>query len=326
MLSVHTGTACDNRVGTNAATRGQPIVDWVVSVCAKLRLQRVRVLETRIKGSELLNFDATCDAKMQCFGGAQSNVSGVGVAHPIAFTPPPMPRPTRVILPGVPTHIIQRGHNRARCFFSDGDFEEYREILLEMSQRYQCSVHAYVLMTNHVHLLASALNSSGMSQMMQTIGGRYVRSVNLRQRRTGTLWEGRFRSSTIDSERYFLTCSRYIELNPVRARMVGDVHEYPWSSYRHNAYGENDAIVTSYSLYDALGVTPQLRRRAYRELFRQAIEPEFLDSIRDAAQRGAALGDAAFVQRMEMSARRPIARFAHGGDRRSPIHRLAASL
>src|SRR5690349_18789844 len=142
-----------------------------------------------------------------------------------------MPRPNRVILPGVPTHVIQRGHNRATCFFTQRDFAEYREVLLEASQRARCAIHAYVFMTNHVHLLMSSADSLGTSKMMQTIGRRYVRSVNIRRRRTGTLWEGRFKSSTIDSETYFLTCSRYIELNPVRARMVEDVDEYRWSSY-----------------------------------------------------------------------------------------------
>jgi putative transposase len=234
----------------------------------------------------------------------------------------PMPRPNRIILPGVPTHVIQRGHNRSTCFFSQRDFAEYREVLRETSQRCRCAIHAYVLMTNHVHLLVSTLDSLGVSRMMQMIGRRYVRAVNIRRRRTGTLWEGRFKSSIIDSERYFLTCSRYIELNPVRARMVDDVGTYQWSSYRHNAYGEHDSLVTSFSLYDALGASPQVRRKAYRALFRQAIEPESLDGIRSAVKRGAALGDSNFVQRLEKSAKRRVARFPHGGDRRSPIFEL----
>jgi putative transposase len=236
-----------------------------------------------------------------------------------------MPRPNRVILPGVPTHVIQRGHNRATCFFTQRDFAEYREVLLEASQRARCAIHAYVFMTNHVHLLVSSADSLGTSRMMQTIGRRYVRSVNIRRRRTGTLWEGRFKSSTIDSETYFLTCSRYIELNPVRARMVDDVDEYRWSSYRHNANGDHDDLVTPYSLYDALDSSPQLRRKAYRALFRDAIEPASLERIRTAAHRGTALGDADFVQQLETSARRPVARLSHGGDRRTPIFRLIAA-
>jgi putative transposase len=177
-------------------------------------------------------------------------------------------------------------------------------------------------MTNHVHLLISAEDSTGISRMMQTLGRRYVGSVNFRRRRTGTLWEGRFKSSVIDSERYFLTCSRYIELNPVRARMIDDVGEYRWSSYRHNARGEHDPLVTPYVLYDALGVSPQLRRKAYRELFRRSIEPTALDHIRDAAKRGAALGDTYFVERLEVATKRRVARFARGGDRRSTIFQL----
>ena len=199
-------------------------------------------------------------------------------------------------------------------------------MLLETSQRFQCAIHAYVLMTNHVHLLVSARDSLGPSRMMQTIGRRYVRSVNIRRRRTGTLWEGRFKSSTIDSERYFLTCSRYIELNPVRAQMVDDVGDYRWSSYRHNAHGEHDALITPYVLYEALDTSPPLRRRAYRALFRHAIEPTALDTIRHAARRGTALGDSRFVHKLETSAKRPIARYPHGGDRRSQIFRLVATI
>ena len=236
-----------------------------------------------------------------------------------------MPRPNRVILPGVPTHVIQRGHNRATCFFTLHDFAEYREVLLETSQRFLCAIHAYVLMTNHVHLLVSARDSLGISRMFQTIGRRYVRSVNIRRRRTGTLWEGRFKSSTIDSETYFLTCSRYIELNPVRARMVDDVGEYRWSSYRHNAYGDHDPLVTPYLLYDSLGASPQLRRKADRALFRDAIDPTSLDSIRAAAHRGTALGDSDFVQRMTATSKRAVARYPHGGDRKSSIFQLIAT-
>jgi len=235
-----------------------------------------------------------------------------------------MARPNRVILPGIPTHIVQRGHNRDACFFSSRDFDEYRQTLHETSERFQCSIHAYVLMTNHVHLLVTPRESTGISQMMQTLGGRYVRSVNLRRRRTGTLWEGRFKSCVIDCDRYFLACSRYIELNPVRARMVDDVGAYRWSSYRHNAHGEQDPLVTPYVLYDALGVSPQLRRRAYRDLFRQPIEVESLERIREAANRGAALGDPMFVERIEIATRRRVARFSLGGDRRSSIFKLIA--
>ena len=234
----------------------------------------------------------------------------------------PMTRPPRVILPGVPTHVIQRGHNRAPCFFSHRDFDEYRRILHETSERFRCAIHAYVLMTNHVHLLVSAAESTGVSRMMQTLGRRYVRSVNLRRSRTGTLWEGRFKSSVIDTEQYFLTCSRYIELNPIRAQMVDDVAAYRWSSYRHNAHGEHDPLVTPYVLYDALGGSPQLRRKAYRDLFRRSIDPAALDAIRDAGKRGTALGDAYFVERLEVKAKRRVARFARGGDRRSTIFQL----
>ena len=237
-----------------------------------------------------------------------------------------MARPNRIILPGVPAHLIQRGHNRACCFHSTRDFDEYRRVLLDASQRFRCAIHAYVLMTNHVHLLVSATDATGPSRMMQMVGRRYVQSVNLRRRRTGTLWEGRFKSSVINSERYLLTCSRYIELNPVRAGMVDGVGSYRWSSYRHNAHGEPDELITPHSLYDALGRSPQLRRRAYRALFVRAIDPASLEHIRQAGNRGTVLGDPQFVERLETLTRRRVARFAHGGDRKSAIFNSIAHL
>lgn len=237
-----------------------------------------------------------------------------------------MARPNRVILPGVPVHIIQRGHNRARCFYSTRDFEEYRQVLVEASQRFRCAIHAYVLMTNHVHLLVSGIDAAGPSRMMQMVGRRYVQSVNLRRRRTGTLWEGRFRSSVINSERYFLTCSRYIELNPVRAGIVDRVDQYRWSSYRHNAQGEPDELISPHSLYDALGRSSQLRREAYQALFAHRIDRESLDHIREAGKRGTVLGDANFVERLEALTRCRVARFPHGGDRKSSIFNSIAHL
>ncbi len=140
-----------------------------------------------------------------------------------------MPRKPRFTLPGVPQHIIQRGHNREPCFFSEQDYVRYKQDLKSACDKFHCHIHAYVLMTNHVHLLITPLTEFGISEVMQSLGRRYVRYINHEYKRSGTLWEGRFKASLIDSEAYLLTCMRYIELNPVRANMVKHTGEYRWS-------------------------------------------------------------------------------------------------
>ena len=198
-----------------------------------------------------------------------------------------MPHTSRLVLPGVPLHVIQRGNNRAAAFHSASDFQRYRETLYHASHRFRCAIHAYVLMTNHVHMLITPEDEAGPSRMMQLMGRKYVRYINTRIHRTGTLWEGRFRSALIDSERYFLACSRYIELNPVRAQMIPGADQYRWSSHRHNAFGEPDPLITPHALYCALDPTPEGRQAAYRSLFQTPIEMSTLESIRRATQRGA---------------------------------------
>jgi putative transposase len=201
-----------------------------------------------------------------------------------------MPRRPRHVVPGQPHHVIQRGNNRAVSFVSADDFATYRHILGEVSQRARCAIHTYVLMTNHVHLLITPEEEDGPASMMQMLGSRYVRYFNDRQMRTGTLWEGRFRSAPIDSERYFFACSRYIEMNPVRAVMSADPSKYRWSSFRCNAYGAVDSLVTPHDLYGALGGEPAVRQRAYRAMFEQSLEPELIDDIRRATKSGATIG------------------------------------
>jgi putative transposase len=200
-----------------------------------------------------------------------------------------MPHKPRLVLAGVPLHIVQRGNNRTTTFHSLDDFQRYREILQLTSGRFRCAIHAYVLMRNHVHLLITPEESDGPSRMMQLIGRKFVRYVNTRIHRTGTLWEGRFRSSLINSERYFLTCSRYIELNPVRAQMVQHADRYRWSSHHCNALGDLDPLITPHELYCALGTTPALRQTAYRSLFQTPLELSTLDRIRRATNRGASV-------------------------------------
>lgn len=236
-----------------------------------------------------------------------------------------MPRPPRLVIPGTSLHVIQRGNNRNITFRSPADYKRYRGILFEASRRAECAVHAYVLMPNHVHLLITPEHDDGPSRMMQAIGSKYVHYVNHRVPRTGTLWEGRYRSSLVDSERYLLTCSRYIELNPVRAQMTDDPGRYIWSSYLHNAYGVRDPLITPPVLYEALGTEPADRQAAYRALFEDALKPEMLAEIRQATNRGDLLGDDDFRQEVETSFRRRIPRRLHGGDRRSDAFRAFKS-
>jgi len=201
-----------------------------------------------------------------------------------------MPRPRRVILPSIPLHIIQRGNNRIPCFAAHNDYLVYLDMLRECAFDCGCAVHAYVLMSNHVHLLLSPNDENGVSTMMQRLGGRYVLYFNRRHARTGTLWEGRFRASVVHDERYLMICHRYIELNPVRACMVDAPADYPWSSHRANAFGRQDSLLTPHSLYTRLGKGPATRQAAYRHLFSEALSNETLDQLRQAGKSNRPLG------------------------------------
>ena len=228
-----------------------------------------------------------------------------------------MPRPPRLVIPGMPLHVIQRGNNRIATFRSPSYYMRYRDILLAASQRSRCAIHAYVLMPNHVHILLTPDDDEGPSSMMQLIGSRYVHYVNSRIPRTGTLWEGRYRSSVVNTDRYLLTCSRYMELNPVRAHMTGDPGQYLWSSYLRNACGVHDPLITPHDLYRRLGTGPGDQQSAYRALFDDPLKPEALDAIRQGARTGDVLGDDDFRQKVEVLLQRSLPRRHHGGDRRS---------
>jgi len=178
-----------------------------------------------------------------------------------------MPRPPRYPLGGVPQHVIQRGNNRQPAFFHQDDFRFYLDCLGEAAAKHSCEIHAYVLMTNHVHLLMTPCQVNGVAKVMQSLGRRYVRHINSTYQRSGTLWEGRYKASLVESEIYLLTCSRYIELNPVRANLVTDPAEYSWSSYQWYALGKSDPLITDHAVYLELGRTDEERRKAYRELF-----------------------------------------------------------
>lgn len=196
-----------------------------------------------------------------------------------------MPRLPRRVVPGLPLHITQRGVDRCPTFLSDDDFAFYRWALNEAQAEAQCAVHAYVLMTNHVHLLATPSDIGGPAKMMRSLGRRYVRYFNDRYRRTGTLWEGRYRSALVDSASYLISCSRYIELNPVRAGLTSEPIAYEWSSFRHNSGGEQDPLITEHPLYTALGATRAVRSAAYRAMFSSPLSSPAIATVR-AAQRG----------------------------------------
>lgn len=210
-----------------------------------------------------------------------------------------MARLPRLDLPGIPQHIVQRGNDRQPCFADAADYWRYRQEMREAALKHGCAVHAYVLMTNHVHLLLTADSPGGASRMMQAIGRRYVGAFNARYRRTGTLWEGRFKSALVDGDTYLLACHRYIELNPVRAGMVARPGEYRWSSHRCNASGEPDIGVTPHPRYLSLGIDADIRQAAYRALFEEALDPSDTNALRDHTHQNKALGNDRFRSRIE---------------------------
>lgn len=191
-----------------------------------------------------------------------------------------MPRTRRLILPDVPLHITQRGVNRCSTFLCDEDFTRYWWNLHDALPESGCELHAYALMSNHVHLLLTPRDLTGPAELFRRLGSRYVRYFNAMHRRTGTLWEGRFRSELVDSNVYFLACCRYIELNPVRAGMVADPAEYRWSSYRHNAERGRDLLLSEHPVSTDLGVSPAARRAAYRALVAQALPDSTISALR----------------------------------------------
>ena len=210
-----------------------------------------------------------------------------------------MPRRARIKIAGITQHLVQRGNNGARCFGADDDCRYYLHTLSKGAQRYNCAIHAYVLMPNHVHLLVTPKTEEGLSRMMRYLGSRYVKYFNNVYRRTGTLWEGRYKSSLVDSERYLLICYRFIELNPVRAGMVDSPAEYSWSSYAGHALGKNDEVLRDHQFYMALGDSKETRQAVYRDLFRYEIASDTVTCIRESVKCGNALGRERFKDEIE---------------------------
>jgi putative transposase len=210
-----------------------------------------------------------------------------------------MPRRPRIHLAGLPLHIVQRGHNRDACFFAEEDYHAYRHWLGEALEANACVLHAYVQMTNHVHLLLTPPAAEAVPQLVMSLGRRYVQYINKTYRRTGTLWDSRYKSSLVQADNYLLLCQRYIELNPVRAAMVDDPAHYRWSSYRANGLGQADSLLTPHPVYSALGGTEPQRLAAYRALFRPELDDDAISDIRMALDQGQALGDSRFLADIE---------------------------
>lgn len=210
-----------------------------------------------------------------------------------------MPRKGRFYLPGVPVHVVQRGNNRQAVFYDEQDYRAYLKWLEEGAARYGCPIHAYVLMTNHVHLMVTPADGEGIGRLLQYLGRHYVLYINHRYGRSGTLWEGRYKASLIQAQAYLLTCYRYIELNPVRAGLVRGPGQYRWSSYGYNALERDDRLVTPHGSYLALGRSRTERAENYKGLFKAHVDDEQLKEIRAAWQTGTPLGNDRFKAEVE---------------------------
>ena len=230
-----------------------------------------------------------------------------------------MARLPRYVIPGQLQHIIRRGNNRRAIFASDADFQFFRDALVEAAGRFGLVIHAFVLMTNHLHLLATPFYADSISKTLQSVGRRYAQYFNAKHKRTGALWDGRYRSTVVDAKHYLLKLMNYIDMNPVRAGKVAHPREYPWSSYAHYATGDaglNSSWLEPHERYLALGTSPVARQAAYRQLFRTPMPETELNSIRDATNKGWALGNDRFRQEIESLGERRATSKGRGRPRR----------
>ena len=223
-----------------------------------------------------------------------------------------MARLPRLTVPGYPHHVIQRGNNRQAIFVSDADRRLLLSLWAEYADKFQVAVHAYVLMSNHFHLLVTPGTETGLPQMMQAVGRRYVRYFNDAHGRSGTLWEGRYRSTLIETERYLLTCMAYIDLNPVRAGLVAQARDYVWSSHGHYTGLQQDRLITPHALVWELGNTPFSREAAYAELVQGGSSPAEEQALTSATLKGWALGSADFLDDLQQRTERRAARLTAG--------------
>jgi len=232
-----------------------------------------------------------------------------------------MARLPRYVLPGFPQHVIQRGNNRQQILFDEADYWFLWERIQLAADKFGCDVHAYVLMPSHFHLLLTPRQENGIGKLMQYVGRYYVQYFNQRHERTGTLWEGRYRATLLEPGTFLLLCSRYLELNPVRAGFVDDPQSYDWSSYGFNATGREDPLITPHPEYRKLGSSSKARQKAYRKNFSSPIAEEMLTRIRDATNKAWVLGGTSFCRDIEGRLNRRTTPRPRGGDRRSAAYR-----
>ena len=246
------------------------------------------------------------------------------VAMPLSWSELPalqfMARLPRLTVPGYPHHIIQRGNNRQAIFSGPSDYQRLLALLDENARKFGVALHAYVLMTNHFHLLATPVTADGLPKMMQAVGRSYVRYFNDQQARSGTLWEGRYRSTLIETDRYLLACMAYIDLNPVRAGIVREAKDYLWSSHGHYAGLRADKMVTPHALFWSLGNTPFAREKAYGDLVNAGISGEQQTALTGSVQGGWALGDENFVAELQKRTERRVKKSSAGRPFNSKIH------
>lgn len=231
-----------------------------------------------------------------------------------------MPRKPRMFVPGIPVHVVQRGNNRQATFFDEQDYLIYLEALAQGLKRYRADLHAYVLMTNHVHLLITPEKVDSIPRIFQHVGRLYVLYINKKYKRSGTLWEGRYKCSLVNADEYLLTCYRYIEMNPVTANMVGKPEEYPWSSYRYNGLGQENSLVIPHDLYLRLGGDQASRCYAYRELFRFELIEKDIHEIRESLNYNYPLGNDRFKDEVEYYLGRSIGKRRAGRPKKQKIN------
>ena len=230
-----------------------------------------------------------------------------------------MARLPRLTVTGYPQHVILRGNNRQDIFRNTADYKRMLDLMEQHSREQGVEIHAYVLMTNHLHLLLTPQKDQALPKMMQAVGRSYVQTFNKVHGRTGTLWEGRYRSTLIQTERYLLACMAYIDLNPVRAHMVIQPDDYIWSSYSHYVGRRNDLLITPHALYWGLGNTPFAREAAYAEMVHAGIQADQQRALTDATLSGWALGDAQFIAGLKLQTPRRLSKDKAGRPPLKPL-------
>ncbi len=235
-----------------------------------------------------------------------------------------MARLPRIVIPNQPLHIMHRGNNHQDIFESEEDMTRILEDISHALSKADCYLHAYVIMTNHLHLLITPKDKAHLSKFMQTMANRYVRYFNASRNRTGTIWEGRFKSCLVDCDPYLFALYKYIEMNPIKANMVKSLVDYPWSSYHHNALGQTDKLITEHGQYQSLANTPVLRAECYQNLFEEQNTSQQENRISQATMRGEVYGSDVFHHKVGRLVSRVTKLTGHGGDRKSENYKNQA--